>query len=161
MVKRWRRPVSRTFSGHCRGSGNHGVSVGDLDNDGANDIFVSYGGDRGGDQLWWNDGTGVFTAERQLVGDSLSFRLALGDVDEDGDLDVVVDDEEMPSRVLLKDGRGRFVDSGHPIGTERGQYTALGDLDGDGDLDAFVAVDVGEDLANQVWLNDDETTPEG
>ena len=70
---------------------------------------------------------------------------ALGDVDGDGDLDIVTN-----IFVLLNDGSGAFTDSGQSPGDFGGLSIALGDVDDDGDLD-FVT---GNTADNSVWLND-------
>jgi hypothetical protein len=71
---------------------------------------------------------------------------ALGDVDEDGDLDLLA--AVSPSKedsmsgssmmVLLNDGKGSFSDSELRLPARESSSVALGDLDGDGDLDALV-----------------------
>jgi hypothetical protein len=91
------------------------------------------------------------------AGDSHS--LALGDLDGDGDLDVVIVNFNAVNNVWLNNGSGGF--SPHPStptfgassgSLSNGQDVALGDLDGDGDLDAVIANSgVG---AETVWLND-------
>ncbi|MBN1835506.1 MAG: VCBS repeat-containing protein, partial [Spirochaetales bacterium] len=66
--------------------------------------------------------------------------VALGDVDDDGDLDLVVGDYDQPTRIWLNDGRGMFADSGQvlrefPMPEAETSFVALADLDNDGDLD--------------------------
>jgi hypothetical protein len=81
----------------------------------------------------------------------LSRGVALGDVDDDGDLDLFVANDGQGNTVWLNDGSGTFTDSGLSLGSSRSYGAALGDVDGDGDLDAFVANFVGQ--ANKVWFN--------
>ena len=98
----------------------------------------------------FNDGQGHFPQRQQFVTTILSMKpanLTLGDVDADGDLDVLVtytDNDPIaphPGGVAVcpNDGTGHF---------SRGQYmpvgrgpasTAMADLDGDGDLDLLTA----------------------
>ncbi|HEX5052449.1 MAG TPA: VCBS repeat-containing protein [Planctomycetota bacterium] len=62
---------------------------------------------------------------------------ALGDVDGDGDLDMIVA-RAGQNRLLLNDGFGRFVDATAgrlPVDDDVTTSVALGDVDGDGDLD--------------------------
>src|SRR3954471_141922 len=65
---------------------------------------------------------------------------SLGDLDGDGDLDIVLAKGRhwpLIDLVLLNDGKGRF-DRRHDLGgkADRTYTAALADLDGDGDLDA-------------------------
>lgn len=78
-----------------------------------------------------------------------------GDIDGDGDLDLIVAVEFGPNLVLMNDGTGRFRDDSVARLDETihdSEDIALADLDGDGDLDlVFVSED---DHANQLYLND-------
>ncbi len=105
-------------------------------------------------------GSGHFVDSAQALGGLNSYRVALGDLDGDGDLDAFVANTNWPTgttnTVWLNDGAGNYVDSGQALGTANSLGAALGDLDGDGDLDAFVANGYNE--PNQVWLNDGSAT---
>ncbi len=82
---------------------------------------------------------------------------AVGDLDEDGDPDLLVGQDsdvlmnlDFQITVLENDGRGRFVTSAKRITGERFlRSTRLLDVDGDGDLDAPVASDFRSVLTNQ------------
>ena len=89
-------------------------------------------------------GTGLFVAEPQVVEGYAPGKFSLGDLDGDGDLDVV------EGEVLLNDGVGVFAPTGQRLAY--GHAIALGDVDGDGDLDAFVLR--GYSAYREVWLND-------
>lgn len=100
-------------------------------------------------------GTGLFEFGYTLGGLSDS-NAAIGDVDGDGDIDVVVaecnafDAEELvPDGLWLNDGQGTLYE-GEDLETSCSRDVELGDLDNDGDLDALF---VGE-YGCQVWLND-------
>ena len=86
-----------------------------------------------------------------LVGD----KFAAGDVDRDGDQDLVVANDNMPHQLLLNDGRGRFVDATSPRLINPLQLAAhsvdLVDIDGDGDLDILFGHD--DWFSNQVYVN--------
>lgn len=71
-----------------------------------------------------------------------SGRPAIGDIDQDGDLDVFMPRVGAPDRLWLNDGAGRFTDARDAWGLPPGassQRAVLFDLDSDGDLDLFVA----------------------
>jgi len=81
--------------------------------------------------------------------------MALGDLDADGHLDVVIPngdhDASHPTRMFMNDGTGQFTDSGQELVLTKWASVALGDLNRDGYLDAFVT---NFGLPDQVWLND-------
>lgn len=84
----------------------------------------------------------------------LSMDAKAGDVDGDGDIDLVVAMEWAPVQVLLNDGQGRFTadPTRVPQTTHDHEEAALADLDGDGDLDLAIVSE--DDRAAELWLND-------
>ena len=138
-----------------------GIAVGDYDNDGRVDLFVT-------NFLWEsntlyrNEGSGFFrdvTSVVRLMAPSTPY-MGWGtnflDADQDGDLDLFVanghldDNVELfdrstyaqPNQLFRNDG-GRFTDvtaiAGPGLATERvSRGTAVADIDGDGDLDIAV-----------------------
>jgi hypothetical protein len=131
------------------------ATLGDIDNDGDLD-FVDADGGLSPDTpltILRNDGAGSFSlvAEQRFL-TSLG-RIALGDFNGDGALDVLIHWHDRPDPIGLNDGAGGFIDSGVRLGNGDWEgVSALGDLDGDGDLDIFVAR-YGAGGPNTVWLN--------
>ena len=140
------------------------LALGDLDGDGDLDAFAANSEvwDPQPNKVWLNDGYGHYTDNGQILGNSVSRAVALGDLDGDGDLDAFVANGDPghgggePNAVWLNNGSGQFTDSGQALGKAVSRDVALGDLDGDGDLDAFIANGDSERVfseANKVWLN--------
>ena len=78
--------------------------------------------------------------------------IVLGDIDNDGDIDIIVANYfPQFNRLYRNDGNGGFPPTGEPIGneTEFSQSLALGDITGDGNLDLVV----GSLGANRLYTN--------
>jgi enediyne biosynthesis protein E4 len=120
---------------------------GDIDNDGDQDLFLGCSNGRaypdpkwGANALFSNNGDGTFTDISKSAGVDIltnSRGTTMGDIDNDGDLDIIVTNSFFDSLVLINDGRGKFTESHETTGGSYfyGHGIALGDLDDDGDLD--------------------------
>jgi hypothetical protein len=118
------------------------VAVGDLNQDGFPDLVVGH--DLSSTvSVFLNDGNGTFAmaGAPYPVGDERDpWWIVLGDVDGDGDVDIVVTSAYASEiHVLRNEGNGQFTVEG-PLAFAPGgaDVSALGDLDGDGDLDLAV-----------------------
>ncbi len=81
-----------------------------------------------------------------------TYSIAMGDLDGDGDIDMVKGNSSQPNRVWFNNGFGNYQMSSQDLGTGTGPEVALGDLDGDGDLDLIVG-NGSPYQPNKVWFN--------
>jgi hypothetical protein len=148
-----------------------GVAVGDFDNDGFEDLYVTA---YGANKLYHNNGNGTFTDVTTVsgtTGGGWSTSAAWVDLDRDGLLDLVVlryvqwdwDDvwcgehregyraychpdifPAVPALVYHNDGNGHFTEIAQKIGMDvpgKGLGVAIADFDRDGKIDVAVAND--------------------
>lgn len=136
------------------------VALADVDGDG--DLDLVAGNARAQNRLYLGDGRGRFRDVTDMALPAVvddTFAIAVGDVDGDGDPDLVFGNCGSPgSRLLSNDGRGRFQNvpaARFPGGPGCTMSIALGDVDGDGDLDAVLG-ECGSSggLQNRLLVND-------
>jgi CSLREA domain-containing protein len=134
------------------GTGAHSVVTGDFDGDENDDVVVSHAG--GNASFLSGSGGGELdpAAEIELAGTPRW--MAAGDVDNDGDLDLIANTEVCPSgstcgtlQLATGNGDGTF-DAPVAIDVANGPASiALADVNDDGDLDLLAADTVGADLS--------------
>ncbi|MDQ0640272.1 gliding motility-associated-like protein [Pedobacter sp. W3I1] len=134
---------------------NGGLVAGDVDGDGDIDLInYQYGVAINNLLLFRNAGTGVLTSNVVPIAPASLTQLAFGDIDGDGDLDLLGSDASATSGfiVMRNSGTGTFAASAS-YGA-KGTSLAMGDLDGDGDLDALFSDEAGgSGTTVQVLLN--------
>ncbi len=159
-----------------------GVAIGDVDNDGDVDVYVT---NYGADAFYRNNGDGTFALEDVgISNEDWGTSATFGDYDRDGDLDLYVSNyvqfdtetvcrgkhgapdycnpqvfEAATDRLFRNNGNGTFTDVTQQAGIAAMPGRGLGvvclDLTGDSWADFFVAND-GE--ANHLWVNQTDGT---
>ncbi|MGH7150036.1 MAG: FG-GAP-like repeat-containing protein, partial [Planctomycetota bacterium] len=123
------------------------ITAGDLDGDGDVDVLIAINSYPPSDpnRLLLNEGTGSFVYTPAAVPSAPGAGTpdALGDLDGDGDLDVLATGDALaePIPLWLNQGTGTFTLATGQVAAPPylPRQVALGDLDGDGDLDALAA----------------------
>jgi hypothetical protein len=123
------------------GPGSYGVALGDVDGDGDLDMLATVTAYPGGAvSVHLNNGQGSFRNFQTVPVGANPLNLVLGDVDSDGDLDLLTGNSNANTvSVRLNNGQGLFgggstvAVAGPPFGI------TLGDVDGDADLDVLTA----------------------
>lgn len=163
----------------------HGATIGDIDNDGDLDVFVT---NYGPDKLYLNNGDGSFTDitdSSGIAGDLWSSAASFFDYDQDGDLDLFVVHfatydasrrcgsaaadfdidycgphlfDGTTDRLYRNDGNQKFTDVSEEAGitsAARGWGIITMDVTGDGLPDVYVCND---EEPNQLWVNGGDGT---
>ncbi|MBI4177851.1 CRTAC1 family protein [bacterium] len=145
-------------AGVAQPSDGQGCAWSDHDNDGDLDLYVSnYGGAQ--DFFYRNNGDGMFTQTAEKVGLKSSAKsrgAAWGDIDNDGDFDLLVGvDWGMADMLFVNYDGGKFVDLGVPLGMVGGWTisTSFADYDMDGRMDIYVSTQVSH--VDLIYHNED------
>ena len=122
--------------------GNSGIALGDIDNDGDLDLIVTgYDGVTERLYKYLNNGNGTFAAPISFGIGIANSSVALGDYDNDGDLDLVTAGQRGSVRYIIRyrnNGSGNYSGArSFGEGVTSGSI-ALADMDGDNDLDLIV-----------------------
>ncbi len=133
-------------------------ALADFDNDGDNDLIINgyYDGEYY-TKLYLNDGQGSLSKEVETFSSVSRGNFGIGDVDHDGDIDVVlmggVKGYLAVTKIYVNNGHSSFKEVGE--GTIKGVYgkTILGDVDGDGDLDVMVAGELNSTHSCLLYIN--------
>lgn len=139
-----------------------GSSWGDVDNDGDLDLFVANYGKYGqANQLFLQEDGQFMEVEASAIVEEVgsSFGSSFGDLDNDGDLDLIVCnaylDRIKHNSIFINDGHGQFTrDTTSALALWEGQSygVGLGDLNQDGWLDVLMTSNTA-DQANTFHLN--------
>ena len=173
-------------SGLDGSSYNMGVTTGDSDNDGDQDLYVTAFGPN---VLYRNNGNGTFTDVTAAAGvgdDRWSTASTFVDYDRDGDLDLYVANyvdfavtankqcfdpagaldycgprsyRPVPDRLFRNEGDGRFADVTEAAGIVKADGAGLGIATGDYNGDGWLDLYVANDATpNQLWVNQKDGT---
>jgi signal transduction histidine kinase len=140
---------------------NFGVAVGDLSGDGLADLYFV---NTEAENVLLEGGTYINRAEEANLlapiydSEGTNFYdsgVVLGDVDNDGDLDLYLTSLFLPNKLYMNLGKFRFRDVTERAGVggeaySRSNSACFGDVDNDGDLDLFVA---NLHASNKLYIN--------
>lgn len=158
--------------GQVSGASQWGMTIGDCNNDGHNDVFS--GGSYDGVHLVKIDAPGVYTQVEMPNGSMFMQACNMADIDNDGWLDIFACHDDGTSRMWRNDQGGNMLAdtelidlesydySDYPTTDHSGNYgTVWSDFDDDGDIDLLIAkcrqfVSDPNDprRINQLWVND-------
>ena len=145
-----------TYQGDPYDSGNYGSVYTDFDSDGDLDLYISHcrqstsssTDQRRRDRLFVNDGSNNYTEMAQSYGIEVTdfkqtWTTSFGDLDNDGDQDLVMTNHGANGQILQNDGTGHYTDITATAGFSTAGYDPLesmcDDFDNDGYLDILVS----------------------
>ncbi|KMT66196.1 FG-GAP-like repeat-containing protein, partial [Catenovulum maritimum] len=128
------------------------IVAADFDNDGHLDLAVANYWPAPADRIYLNNGDATFSSAINLSSsDTDTYDFAVGDIDADGDLDLI-SASIGENQIYLNDGSANFTLLGS-VSSDAvySQSISLHDLDMDGDLDLIIG---NSNATNQYFLND-------
>jgi hypothetical protein len=144
-----------TYSGDPYDSGNYGSVWVDFDNDGDLDLYIAHcrqstsssTDQRRRDRLFVNNGSNVYTEAAATYGIEVTnyrqtWTTSFGDIDNDGDFDILMMNHTGASQILENDGTGHFTDITSTTGfnwNNDGIESILEDFDNDGYVDILMS----------------------
>ena len=149
-------------------SGNYGSVATDFDNDGDLDLYIakcrqgvnSPTDGRRIDVMFVNNGDGTYTedaASYGLANGWQTWTASFGDIDNDGDLDLLATNHDHESQIFENDGTGHYTDITATTGFDITDITpiesVMEDFDNDGFIDLFIT---GSD--SRLWRNNGNST---
>lgn len=145
-----------TYGNDPYDSGNYGSVWTDFDNDGDMDLYISHcrqstsssTDQRRRDRLFVNDGSNNYTENAQAYGIEVTdfkqtWTTSFGDIDNDGDQDIVMTNHGENGQILKNDGTGHYTDITAGSGFSTSGFdpieSMVEDFDNDGYLDILVS----------------------
>lgn len=134
-------------------SGNYGSVWTDFDNDGDLDLYIAHcrqgvnnpDDPRRWNRLFVNDGSNNYTDQAEDYGVQVRFQswtADFGDIDNDGDFDMVLTNHDNDIQLFENDGTGHFTEITAGSGLEYGGFmlqSKFADFDNDGFIDLLIA----------------------
>lgn len=121
---------------------NKGVAIGDYDNDGDDDVYISL--TSGSNVLYQNNGDGTYTNQAASLGVNYSGNTHAsiwGDFDNDGHIDLYLGNKNASNKLYHNNGDGSFTDITEAAGVgvvSDPRSMLVADVDRDGYLDIYV-----------------------
>ena len=129
----------------------HTKSVGDLNGDGLEDLLVA----GTGGAIAWYENPSLVKHVITTKGGRWSTDAEIGDIDGDGDNDIVTSDWYQNNRIVWFENSGAGKSwTMHIIGQPKAHDIEIGDFDRDGDLDIVTRTQGGDGNKIQVWRQD-------
>lgn len=142
-----------TYGGDPYDSGNYGSVWTDFDNDGDLDLYIAHcrqstsssSDQRRRDRLFVNNGSNVYTEQAQAYGIEVTnfkqtWTTSFGDLDNDGDMDIVMTNHGENGQILQNDGTGHYTDITGTTNFNTPGFDPIESFTEDFDNDGFVDI---------------------